>query len=165
MKKIPCCLHSQAGSQHCHLHGCGTSGLLALSSAYYLWAFFWNTKRITLYKRKSLNPTKKIGCHFCINMFFSKKIMHWFQTHNLFFSNTFCVQKIYTWYFDLNLLWKVFAYLWMESILSCRIFLLHQSKGGGFLVHSSCLVSGRKFCICSQLHLENIICFIPGFLW
>lgn len=47
---------SQASSQHCHLHGCGTSGLFVSSSAYYLRAFFWNSKRITSTR---VSPTKK----------------------------------------------------------------------------------------------------------
>lgn len=122
---------SQAHSQHCHLHGCGTCGLFVLSSAYYLWVLFWNSKRVTLHKRKLLSPTKKFGCYLCVNTFFSQKVVYWFQNHNLFLSSKIlCAEEFHliAW---LEPTVKGFARLLIGSSISCRILLLHQSKGGG----------------------------------
>lgn len=64
----------QAHSQHCHLHGCGTSGVFVSSSAYYVRAFFWNSKRITSTR---VGPTKKTHLVLPLSKYFSFQRKSW----------------------------------------------------------------------------------------
>lgn len=53
----------------------------------------------------------------------------------------------------------------MGSSISCRIFLLHQSRGGGFLVNTRELVSIADSVFAVDFIWNMLLGSVPGFFW